>query len=650
MFHMLPRIPWDSRMKPYVFAMLTGAVLQFILPLVYSYTFGSSECLNTKIIHAAEPEEKWTLEKARDMVSRTNGYYARDYSLNLGWNNMRYIIEASVYQAKLLNRTLVVPSYVYARSCRYELDVCASFFPKVYWTEAAHGFEWFDHPFDEEYLFRVPLETVLDLDRLRAGPSQNDWTPKRDEVVHWPVITASEYLQLHGLDPQIETHNGYWNRVDYQLPSGTNVTAYHEALAAEEAAKQEAEKAPSQTQNITPRSPHASSGLRRAIKAVQVHKRLTRSIKGGSTLYEMLNQEWDAAPLVRVDDLQALHGYNAQDWGWVNRSFVLSGTGVQDNERSQKLFLMLNQTRAIHKQIVLEVNQVWRVAQSVGYEALESGDNLQRILNEAGWDFLYTFQGRLNQEFIKSIVWPLTQVAPRANLRGVVNDLAQRTEEVVLVSGELHVERKPGLMRFTSAAARDAYSQIGLYAMRAPERYWRTAAQVEARMRAKCGGRMYMAAHIRRGDFIRFGWASDENIEVHVKSVRDKLRGGASTLAAIKKEYSEQGGSTTVDTEIARYEPPQEADPFYVATDEHSQYGIDVIRRFGGVLIDDLLTPEDRQACGFEMLYSDLVGLVEQIVMSRASFWNAHAMSSLAGGVVNLRAARGADPRTALLD
>ena len=49
---------------------------------------------------------------------------------------------------------------------------------------------------------------------------------------------------------------------------------------------------------------------------------------------------------------------------------------------------------------------------------------------------------RLNQEFIKTIVWPLTQVAPRANLRGFVNDLAQRTEQIVLVSGEIHLERK----------------------------------------------------------------------------------------------------------------------------------------------------------------------------------------------------------------
>jgi hypothetical protein len=31
---------------------------------------------------------KWTIEKARQMVSHTKGYYARDYSLNLGWNNV----------------------------------------------------------------------------------------------------------------------------------------------------------------------------------------------------------------------------------------------------------------------------------------------------------------------------------------------------------------------------------------------------------------------------------------------------------------------------------------------------------------------------------------------------------------------------------
>ncbi|KAG8721753.1 hypothetical protein FRC09_007412 [Ceratobasidium sp. 395] len=574
------------------------------------------------------------------MVSRTKGYYARDYSLNLGWNNVRYIIEASVYQAKLLNRTLVLPSFVYARSCKYDINVCAAFLPKAHWTEAAHRFEWSDHPFEQEYVFRVPLEDVLDLRRLRAGPTQDEWTSEHSGSVKWPVITVTEYLQLHGLDPQIEQHNGYWGRVDYQLPPGTNVTAYHESLAAEKKGSEEGNE----------HVPRTASGLRRAIEAVHIHAKRNRDEGSGSTVYEMLNEEWDTAPLVRVDDVRTLRGYDPRSWKWTNRSLTLSGTGAQGNEMSQKLFLKLNETLSENNQVVMEVEQARQLAQGVGYQALESPSVLEKVMNRAGWDFVYTFQGRLNQEFIKAIVWPMTQAAPRMRMRGFVNDLAQRTENIVIVSGEIHLERKAGLMRFTSSAARDAYSQIGLYAMRAPERYWRIAARVESHMRAKCGGRMFMAAHIRRGDFITFGWATNENLETHVKQVRDKLKAGAEVLASIKKEYSKTTTIDHPDTEITQYEPPKDGDPFYVATDENSSHGIDVIHQLGGVLIDDLLTPEDRRSCGWEMLYSDLVALVEQIVMSRASYWNAHAMSSLAGGVVNLRAGRGADSRTTLLD
>ena len=34
---------------------------------------------------------------------------------------MRYITEAGLFQAELLNRTLVVPSFVYARACEYDM-------------------------------------------------------------------------------------------------------------------------------------------------------------------------------------------------------------------------------------------------------------------------------------------------------------------------------------------------------------------------------------------------------------------------------------------------------------------------------------------------------------------------------------------------
>lgn len=49
-------------------------------------------------------------------------------------------------------------------------------------------------------------------------------------------------------------------------------------------------------------------------------------------------------------------------------------------------------------------------------------------------------------------------------------------------------------------------------------------------------------------------------------------------------------------------------------------------------------------------MVTDVLALVEQSVMARGYYFYAHAMSSVAGGAVNLRAARGADPRTTLID
>ena len=40
------------------------------------------------VTHDKAQEDRWPLEKVREMVGRTKGYYARDYSLNLGWNNV----------------------------------------------------------------------------------------------------------------------------------------------------------------------------------------------------------------------------------------------------------------------------------------------------------------------------------------------------------------------------------------------------------------------------------------------------------------------------------------------------------------------------------------------------------------------------------
>jgi len=94
----------------------------------------------------------------------------------------------------------------------------------------------------------------------------------------------------------------------------------------------------------------------------------------------------------------------------------------------------------------------------------------------------------------------------------------------------------------------------------------------------------------------------------------------------------------------------KKGDKFYLATDERSPEGLAYVREHGAVLIGDLLTPEDRRMVGWPLLVTDVLALLEQSIMSHAAFFYAHAMSSVAGGVVNMRAARGIDPRMTLID
>jgi len=47
--------------------------------------------------YVASDGDGWSLESLHGMVSRTKGYYARDYSVWLGWNNVRTILPLHVH-------------------------------------------------------------------------------------------------------------------------------------------------------------------------------------------------------------------------------------------------------------------------------------------------------------------------------------------------------------------------------------------------------------------------------------------------------------------------------------------------------------------------------------------------------------------------
>lgn len=272
------------------------------------------------------------------------------------------------------------------------------------------------------------------------------------------MITVAEYLRLHDLDPDLELRNGYWDDM-YLLKPGTNVSVYKEVLEAEKARVIAEAKAAAAAVGLGTR---ANREKRKASEMLEELEAMR-----GVSMYEMANEEWDTVPLVRVDDVRALKGYDPGSWRSFNRSYFLAGTGALPNEKSQSLLHALNNVLTASSnanpngQVVLQVDQARRVAKNVGFEDVDGDEGLERVLGDAGWDFVYTFEGRcvvlfvrsvwasfliyvcrLNQEFIKAIVWPLTEVAPRAQIRGLVNELGARTEEVVHLAGEVHLERK----------------------------------------------------------------------------------------------------------------------------------------------------------------------------------------------------------------
>lgn len=140
---------------------------------------------------------------------------------------MRYIIEAAAEQARILDRTLIIPSFVYARSCEYDMcvsriifsprvtvdacicdssSVCSDHFEMVNRGDAIGSDQWRYLPPAQQMAYRIPITTMLDLTLLR-------------EVQ--PVILVSDYLQLHGLPLHLEQSNGTWSRDAYH--SNSNV-------------------------------------------------------------------------------------------------------------------------------------------------------------------------------------------------------------------------------------------------------------------------------------------------------------------------------------------------------------------------------------------------------------------------------------------
>lgn len=84
-----------------------GAKFQFLGQLLPAQTTLSDEVVwldqpvQTPVQSSSNPSDELPLEYLTDMISKTNGFYARDYSLWLGWNNVCHSpISISAYSSR----------------------------------------------------------------------------------------------------------------------------------------------------------------------------------------------------------------------------------------------------------------------------------------------------------------------------------------------------------------------------------------------------------------------------------------------------------------------------------------------------------------------------------------------------------------------
>ncbi|KAH8991482.1 hypothetical protein EDB86DRAFT_3046284 [Lactarius hatsudake] len=529
-----------------------------------------------------------TLEEIRDIVAPTRGFFSRDYSLGLGWNNVRYIYEAALLQAELLNRTLVLPSFVYARACEYNITVCADYATMVNKGDAIGSEEWRELPIEKQMGFRIPISVIVNMTHLRSRQ---------------PVITASEYLRLHGQDPESESSSGFWPRESYHTHPNvfeTDKTKTPSLFIIENHWYQPRDTV---RVNYIPEQMKKRGGLER---------------HPGPDNYDASAEHW---PPVEPTELSIKLAETA-----VDRGFPLDWDTVKDVLKSSDL---------------------------IGDVNLDYDDDVEEFLNAHGWEVLYTFPASLGMDFAKLIVGDLRQVAPRTSIRGFKDDYYDLDADVVVLAGETHLGTKPGAMRFTEALRRRRYAGTVAHSLIPPQEVFDLADVLSSRMRQRTGGRMWMGAHMRRGDFVLFGWAMEMAPEDHVQRVKDRLEAGRAVLAEL--HYSRKW--TTCDIEGAQPDPeqvtlppPRAGDPFFIATDERDPDALRTIAAAGAVFMSDLLTMDDRREFGWPLMITDLMALVEQQLLVHSSFFYGHCMSSFSGAIMNMRGGRGADPRTMLLD
>ena len=136
----------------------------------------------------------------------------------------------------------------------------------------------------------------------------------------------------------------------------------------------------------------------------------------------------------------------------------------------------------------------------------------------------------------------------------------------------------------------------------------------------------------------------------HVNRVKDRLKHGREILEGLKEIRPYPLPGVTANEEQLTLDPPKPDDKFYVATDERNPDALKLFREQGAILLPDLMRMADRRLFGWPIMLTDVRAIVEQELLSHSAFFTGTHVSSVSGGILNMRAAHGADRRSIAMD
>ena len=128
--------------------------------------------------------------------------------------------------------------------------------------------------------------------------------------------------------------------------------------------------------------------------------------------------------------------------------------------------------------------------------------------------------------------------------------------------------------------------------------------------------------------------------------VKSRLRDAGDLIESIQgniQPYSVP--EANIDLALLSRSPPAYGDPFYLATDERGPSEREHFSASGAVLLPNILNLADLDEIGWPLLLDNVRVVVEQELLARAAYFTGTQMSSVAGSVLSMRAAHGADCR-----